>query len=98
MVNREELKNNIINLKFLTQSEQKKTQNVKYPIELINESFELNPEHIKPKLINVDSKHKLWKQWKAIEQNVSSFNFRRSAGRNCYFLVINEYDGKSLGL
>ena len=98
MVNREELKNNIINLKFLTQSEQKKIQNVKYPIELINESFELNPEHIKPKLINVDSKHKLWKQWKAIEQNVTSFEFRRSAGRNCYFLVINEYDGKSLGV
>jgi hypothetical protein len=73
-------------------------QNKKYNKDLINESFELNPENIIPKLIPVDSKHELWKVWKSIEENVASFEFRRSPGRNCYFLVINEYDNKNLGV
>ena len=98
MVDREKLKEDILNLSHLTQQEQKNKQNIKYGEELIDESFELNPENIKPKLISVDSKSPYWKYWKAIEQNVASFEFRRSAGRNCYFLVINEYDGKMLGV
>jgi len=71
---------------------------IKYPNKLINESMELNPENIKPILISVDSKHKLWKEWKAIQENVASFEFRRSPGRNCYFLVKNKYDDKNLGI
>lgn len=98
MVNREELREKIIGISKLSQEEQKSNVVIKYGMELVNESPEINPENIKPKLICVDSKHPLWKVWKAIEQNVSSFAFRRSAGRNCYFLVVNEYDGKNLGI
>jgi hypothetical protein len=98
MVDKENLKNELLGLRQLTQAEQKSKQVIKYGEELINESMEVNPENIKPKLISVDSKHPLWKQWKAIEQNVASFEFRRSPGRNCYFLVVNEYDNKNLGI
>lgn len=98
MVNREQLKQDLINMSFLSQSQQKKKQNIKYNEDLIQESMELNPENIKPILISVDSQHPLWKEWKAIEENVASFEFRRSPGRNCYFLIKNEYDGKNLGI
>lgn len=98
MVDREKLKQDLLDMSFLSQNQQKSKQNIKYGIELINESMELNPENIKPVLISVDSKHKLWKEWKAIEENVTSFEFRRSAGRNCFFLVKNEYDNKNLGV
>jgi hypothetical protein len=46
----------------------------------------------------LDSTKALWKTWKAIEEHVSSFPFRRSPGRNNYFLVKNQYDGKNLGI
>ncbi len=96
-MNKEELIYRIQNLKDLTQEEQKSLQKNKVSEEYINESMELNPENIIPELINVDSKHPLWKEWRAIADNVASFEFRRSAGRNCYFLVKNKYDGKNLG-
>lgn len=92
------LKESILGLQTLSQSEQKELQVKKHPIELVNESFEMNPENIKPVLINVDSKSKEWKTWKSIEEHVASFEFRRSPGRNNYFIVRNEYDGKNLGV
>jgi hypothetical protein len=46
----------------------------------------------------LDSTKALWKTWKAIEEHVSSFPFRRSPGRNNYFLVKNQYDDKNLGI
>jgi hypothetical protein len=98
MINKEQLKNELINITYLSQQEQKQRENKKYSLSLINESMEINPENIKPKLISVDSTHELWKEWKAIEENVSSFAFRRSPGRNCYFLIRNEYDDKNLGI
>lgn len=98
IINRKQLKNELLNVKFLSQKQQKKKQNIKYDKSLIQESVELNPENINPVLIPVDSKHKLWKEWKAIEENVASFEFRRSPGRNCYFLVKNTYDNKHLGI
>lgn len=94
----EELKNDLLNLKFLSQSEQKDLQVKNFDTKFINPSLELNPKNIIPNLILVDSKHKEWKTWKSIEQHVSSFPFRRSPGRNNYFLVRNEYDGKNLGV
>jgi hypothetical protein len=97
-VNREELKNKLMNLKKLSQFEQKLRQNKKYDIILVDESFEIDPKKIKPVIIKVDSKSPEWKQWKAIEEHVASFEFRRSSGRNCFFLIKNEYDNKNLGI
>jgi len=57
-----------------------------------------NPDNIIPELIPVDSTKALWKTWKAIEEHVSSFPFRRSPGRNNYFLIKNQYDNKNLGI
>ncbi|MGG3920510.1 Druantia anti-phage system protein DruA [Geobacillus thermodenitrificans] len=98
MVNRLELKNELLNLRKLSQKEQKELQNKKYDAEFINPCDELNPENIYPELILVDSKSPYWKEWKAIEEHVASFEFRRSPGRNCYFLVKNKYNNKNLGV
>ena len=98
IVDREKLKYDLLHMDFLSQEEQKKIETKKYDISLVDESLELNPENIKPILVSVDSTSSLWKEWKAIEENVSSFAFRRSPGRNCYFLIKNEYDGKNLGI
>jgi hypothetical protein len=57
-----------------------------------------DPNNIIPELIPLDSTKALWKTWKAIEEHVSSFPFRRSPGRNNYFLVKNQYDDKNLGI
>ena len=57
-----------------------------------------DPNNIIPELILLDSTKALWKTWKAIEEHVSSFPFRRSPGRNNYFLVKNQYDDKNLGI
>lgn len=92
------LRDKIINMKPLSQIQQKNLQNKKTNPELVNSCDELNPDNIHPKLIRVDSKHKYWNNWKAVEEHVASFEFRRSPGRNCYFLVINEYNGKTLGI
>lgn len=97
-MNRDLLREKLLNLQTLSQEEQKQLQKKKYNIEDINESMELNPENILPELILVDSKSPYWKEWKAIEENVASFEFRRAPGRNCYFLVKNKYDGKNLGV
>ena len=64
----------------------------------IEESVVDNPNNIIPELIPLDSTKALWKTWKAIEEHVSSFPFRRSPGRNNYFLVKNQYDDKNLGI
>lgn len=98
MVDREKLRYKLLNLKTLSQEEQKELQLKKYDISLVNEDTELNPENIIPELIPVDSKSPYWKEWKAIEEHVASFEFRRSPGRNCYFLVKNKYNNKNLGV
>lgn len=98
MVNREQLKHDLLNFTFLTQEEQKAKQPKKYDSIWINESIVDDPINIKPLLIPVDSTSKLWREWKSVEEHVSSFPFRRSPGRNNYFLVKNEYDGKNLGI
>lgn len=97
-IDKNKLKNDILEFSKLSQQEQKNNQKIKYSSDLIDECYELNPENIIPKIIPVDSKSDLWKVWKAVEQNVASFEFRRSAGRNSYFLVVNEYDNKVLGV
>ena len=97
-VNREELKDKLFSMKQLTQKELKDSIPKKYGVELVNECLESDPDKIKPILISVDSKSKYWKEWKAIEEHVSSFAFRRSPGRNCYFLIKNEYDRTNLGI
>lgn len=98
MVNREQLKHDLLNFTFLTQEEQKAKQPKKYDSIWINESIVDDPINIKPLLIPVDSTSKLWREWKSVEEHVSSFPFRRSPGRNNYFLVKNDYDGKNLGI
>lgn len=98
VVDRDALKHNILNINKLTQENQKAKQIKKYSIELINESMETNPKNIQPILLPVDSKSEYWKEWKAIEENIASFEFRRSPGRNCYFLIKNKYDNKNLGV
>ena len=98
MVDREQLKHDLLNFTFLTQEEQKAKQSKKYDQIWIGESVVDDPINIQPVLIPVDSTSKLWKEWKAIEEHVSSFPFRRSPGRNNYFLVKNEFDGKNLGI
>ncbi|MFN7656473.1 MAG: Druantia anti-phage system protein DruA [bacterium] len=98
MVNREQLKHDLLNFTFLTQEEQKAKQPKKHDSIWINESIVDDPINIKPLLIPVDSTSKLWREWKSVEEHVSSFPFRRSPGRNNYFLVKNEYDGKNLGI
>jgi hypothetical protein len=98
MVDRDRLKENLLNIKFLSQEEQKNKQIKKSNPLWINESTVDNPDNIIPELIPVDSTSKLWKTWKAIEEHVSSFPFRRSPGRNNYFLVRNQFDGKNLGI
>lgn len=97
-MDKKELIHNLLNIKELSQEEQKMLQKNKVDKKYINESMELNPENIIPELILVDSKHVLWKEWRAIADNVASFEFRRSAGRNCFFLVKNKYDNKNLGV
>lgn len=98
MVNREQLKYDLLNFKFLSQKEQKDRQVKKYNPIWINESIAEDLNNIQPILIPVDSTSKLWKEWKSIEEHVSSFPFRRSPGRNNYFLVKNACDGKNLGI
>jgi len=98
MVNRGQLKHDLINFKFLSQEEQKSRQNKKYDPIWVGESTVDNPDNILPILIPVDSTSKLWREWKSIEEHVSSFPFRRSPGRNNYFLVKNTYDEKNLGI
>ena len=99
MVNREELKYNLLNINFLSQEEQKNRKPKNTNIILVNESMVDNPNNIIPELISVNStSKKLWKEWLSIEQHVSSFPFRRSPGRNNYFLVRNQYDGMNLGI
>ena len=99
MVNREQLKHDLLNCNFLTQEEQKSRQIKKSDINLINESKVEDPNQILPILIPVDStSKKLWKEWKSVEEHVSSFPFRRSPGRNNYFLVKNDFDGNNLGI
>lgn len=98
MVDREKLKEDLLGFKFLTQEEQKSRQNKKSNPLWIDESMVDNPDNIIPELIPVDSTKALWKTWKAIEEHVSSFPFRRSPGRNNYFLIKNQYDNKNLGI
>lgn len=98
MVDREQLKQDLLNFKFLSQEEQKLKQNKKSNPLWIEESMVDDPNNIIPELILLDSTKALWKTWKAIEQHVSSFPFRRSPGRNNYFLVKNQYDDKNLGI
>jgi len=98
MVNREQLKHDLLNFKFLSQEEQKDRQVKKYDPIWIGESVVEDPNNIQPILIPVDSTSKLWREWKSIEEHVSSFPFRRSPGRNNYFLVKNAYDEKNLGI
>lgn len=98
MVDREKLKEDLLGFKFLTQEEQKARQNKKSNPLWIDESMVDNPDNIIPELIPVDSTKALWKTWKAIEEHVSSFPFRRSPGRNNYFLIKNQYDNKNLGI
>lgn len=98
MVNREQLKHDLLNFKFLSQEEQKDRQVKKYDPIWIGESVVDDPNNVHPILIPVDSTSKLWKEWKSIEEHVSSFPFRRSPGRNNYFLVKNAYDEKNLGI
>ena len=99
MVDREKLKKDLTEFKFLSQEEQKERQVKKSNPLLINESLVEDPNNIWPELISVDStSKKLWKEWKSIEEHVSSFPFRRSPGRNNYFLVRNQYDGMNLGI
>jgi len=98
MVDREKLKEDLLGFKFLTQEEQKARQNKKSNPLWIDESMVDNPDNIIPELIPVDSTKALWKTWKSIEEWVSSFPFRRSPGRNNYFLIKNQYDNKNLGI
>ena len=98
MVDREQLKQDLLNFKFLSQEEQKLKQNKKSNPLWIEESMVDDPNNIIPELILLDSTKALWKTWKAIEEHVSSFPFRRSPGRNNYFLVKNQYDDKNLGI
>jgi len=98
MVDREKLKEDLLGFKFLTQEEQKSRQNKKSNPLWIDESMVDNPDNIIPELIPVDSTKALWKTWKSIEEWVSSFPFRRSPGRNNYFLIKNQYDNKNLGI
>jgi hypothetical protein len=99
MVDREKLKNDLLSIKFLSQGEQKNRKTKRTNSLLVNESNVENPDNILPELIPVNSTSRnLWKTWKAIEEHVSSFPFRRSPGRNNYFLVKNQYDGKNLGI
>jgi hypothetical protein len=98
MVDREQLKHDLLNFKFLSQEEQKLKQNKKSNPLWIEESMVDDSNNIIPELIPLDSTKALWKTWKAIEEHVSSFPFRRSPGRNNYFLVKNQYDGKNLGI
>jgi hypothetical protein len=98
MVDREQLKQDLLNFKFLSQEEQKLKQNKKSNPLWIEESMVDDPNNIIPELIPLDSTKALWKTWKAIEEHVSSFPFRRSPGRNNYFLVKNQYDDKNLGI
>lgn len=98
MVDREKLKEDLLGFKFLTQEEQKSRQNKKSNPLWIDESMVDNPDNIIPELIPVDSTKALWKTWKSIEEHVSSFPFRRSPGRNNYFLIKNQYDNKNLGI
>lgn len=94
----EELRDKILNVKPLTQKEQKELQVKRHSPNLVDESFEMNPKNIVPELISVNSSSRDWKVWKAIEEHVSSFPFRRSPGRNCYFIIRNKFDGKNLGI
>jgi len=98
MVDREQLKHDLLNFKFLSQEEQKLKQNKKSNPLWIEESMVDDPNNVIPELIPLDSTKALWKTWKAIEEHVSSFPFRRSPGRNNYFLVKNQYDNKNLGI
>jgi len=82
----------------LSQEEQKNLRIKRSFPTQVNESLELNPDNIIPEMILVDSTHKLWHEWRSIEEHVASFLFKRSPGRNCYFLVKNKYDGKNLGV
>jgi hypothetical protein len=83
---------------LLNQIEQKQLQKKSTLESEVYESTEMSPENILPILISVDSFHPLWHEWRAISEHVASFEFRRSPGRNMYFLVKNEYDGKNLGI
>ena len=95
----EVIKHEILNeFTVLSQLESKELQTIKYDKSNICESYELDVNNINPILINVDSKSSYWKEWKSIEQNVASFEFRRSPGRNMYYLVKNEYDDRNLGV
>ena len=55
MVDREQLKQDLLNFKFLSQEEQKDKQIKKSDINLINECLTDNPLNIRPELISVDS-------------------------------------------
>ena len=82
----------------LSQEEQKNLRKKQSFPTQVNESLELNPDNIIPEMILVDSTHKLWHEWRSIEEHVASFLFKRSPGRNCYFLIKNKYDGKNIGI
>jgi hypothetical protein len=82
----------------LTQEEQKNTVVKRTFSQTVYESVEVNPDNIIPKIIPVDSTHVMWNQWISISEHVASFAFRRSPGRNMYFLIKNEYDGRNLGV
>lgn len=92
------IKEELLNYEKLSQKQQKEIQKKRYPQHLVNESTQTNPDNIIPELIPVDSKHKDWKVWKSIEEHVASFVFRRSPGRNLYYLIKNKVDNKNLGI
>ena len=93
-----ELKNEILKMTGLSQEEAKSISKKRTFGTEVYESTELNVENIIPELISVSSTHKLWNEWTSISEHVSSFTFRRSPGRNMYFLVKNKFDNKNLGI
>ena len=97
-VDREKLKADITSMATLSQKDLKGLEKEKHFATRVYESVELEPDKIQPVLIPTDSTQSNWGDWQAIAENVASFQFRRSPGRNCYFLVKNQYDGRNLGI
>lgn len=97
-MNFDKIKDEILQSVKLTQLEQKDVVIKRTYSGTVYESMELNPENIIPKIIAVDSTHRMWNEWVSISEHVASFAFRRSPGRNMYFLIKNEYDNRNLGV
>jgi hypothetical protein len=96
-VDRQKLTNDIKEMVGLSQQDLKDLQKSDHFETQVYESTELDPEKIVPYLVPVTSEDKIWDDWLSISEHVASFQFRRSPGRNCYFLVKNQ-DDKNLGI